>query len=362
MPFTEAAGIFFTTLACLSLRHQPFMSPLSSDKLKQYGLLAAILLLIYVLGRQLFLFIPSMLGAATLYILLRQWYFRLTVVHNWKKWLTATVFIIGSIVVFVLPFFFLAQALLPKFTYFLSNANQFNEGLDAAIRRLNQQFPSLNFDVRQLRGVAVNVANSAPKVLGAAGNIFTNLVLTFFLLYFMLVDGRRMERAIQKFLPLKEENIHHVWQATRIMVVSNAIGIPVLAAAQALVAMLGYYLFGIEEFVLWGIVTGLFSVIPIVGSAIVWIPLCIFLFASGDTGKGVGLLIYCAAVTSNIDNVLRFSLLKKLGDVHPIITVLGIIVGIPLFGFMGFIFGPLLISYLLLLIQIYQVEFSDKAT
>lgn len=338
------------------------MPTVTSNNLKQYGLLAAILILIWVLGRQLFLFIPSMLGAATLYILLRQWFFRLTVVRNWKKWLTATIFIIGSMIVFVLPLFFLAQALLPKFTYFFSNSNQFNEGISTVITRLNHKFPSLNFNISQLQELAMRLVNSAPKVLGAAGNIFTNLILTFFLLYFMLVDGRRMERAIQKFLPLKEENMQHMWQATRIMVVSNAIGIPVLAAAQALIAMLGYYLFGVEEFVLWGILTGVFSVIPIVGSAIIWLPLCIYLFASGQVGEGTGLLLYSAGVVSNIDNVLRFTLLKKLGDVHPIITVLGIIVGIPLFGFMGFIFGPLLISYLLLLIQIYQSEFSDKAT
>lgn len=323
-------------------------------------MLAAILLLIWVLGRQLFAFIPSMLGAATLYILLRQWYFRLTVVHNWKKWLTATLFIIGSIIVFVLPFFFMIQAVLPKFTQFFSNGDQFGSGLEAIIKKLNQQYPSLNFDLGQVRDLTMRVANSAPVVLGAAGNIFTNLVLTFFLLYFMLVDGRRMERSIQKFLPLKEENMDHMWQATRIMVVSNAIGIPVLAASQSLVAMLGYYFFGVEQYILWGVITGLFSIIPIVGSAIIWIPLCIYLFATGDTGKGAGLLIYSAAVISNIDNVLRFTLLKKLGDVHPIITVLGIIVGIPLFGFMGFIFGPLLISYLLLLVQIYQVEFAEN--
>lgn len=338
------------------------MPAITSNNLKQYGLLAAIILLIWVLGRQLFLFIPSMLGAVTLYILMRQWFFRLTVVRNWKKWLTATVFIIGAIVVFVLPFFFLAQAVIPKFTSFFSNSDQFSSGLQTIVGQINQKFPSLNFDLGELRGMVSRVMNSAPKVLGAAGNIFTNLILTFFLLYFMLVDGRRMERTIQRYMPLKEDNIQNVWQATRIMVVSNAIGIPVLAAAQALVAMLGYYLFGVEEFILWGIMTGLFSVIPIVGSALVWIPLSIYLLATGDVGQGVGLMIYSVAVISNIDNVLRFSLLKKLGDVHPIITVLGIIVGIPLFGFMGFIFGPLLISYLLLLIQIYQTEFTDKAT
>jgi predicted PurR-regulated permease PerM len=189
-----------------------------------------------------------------------------------------------------------------------------------------------------------------------------NLVLAFFLLYFMLVDGRKMERKIQRFLPLKEENIDNIWDATRVMVVTNAIGIPVLALGQALVAMAGYLMFGLEEAVMWGIITGFFSMLPIVGSALVWLPLSIYLMASGHVSSGIGLLLYSALITSSIDNVLRFTLLKKLGDVHPVITVFGVIVGIPLFGFIGLIFGPLLISYLLLLVKIYRVEFSPRPT
>ena len=76
---------------------------------------------------------------------------------------------------------------------------------------------------------------------------------------------------------------------------------------------------------------------------------------------GIGLFLFSVLITGSIDNVLRFTLLKKIGDVHPLITVLGVIVGLPLFGFMGLIFGPLMISYLLLLIKIYRVEFSTRS-
>jgi len=81
------------------------------------------------------------------------------------------------------------------------------------------------------------------------------------------------------------------------------------------------------------------------------------LVAKGETGHAIGLLLY-AVVMINVDHLLRFTLLKKIGNVHPVITALGIIVGVPIFGLMGFIFGPLLISYLLLLISVYRIEFS----
>ena len=75
--------------------------------------------------------------------------------------------------------------------------------------------------------------------------------------------------------------------------------------------------------------------------------------------SAIWLAVYSFVVTGGVDNVLRFTILDKIGDVHPIITTIGIIIGVPMFGFMGFIFGPLLVSYLLLLVKIYRVEFTD---
>ncbi len=111
---------------------------------------------------------------------------------------------------------------------------------------------------------------------------------------------------------------------------------------------------------LWGFITGVFAFFPIVGTMIVWVPLVVFMFSAGHNGQGIGLAIYSAVVTGNIDYMARITLLKKIGDVHPVITVLGVIVGLSLFGFWGFIFGPLLISYFLLLYNIYSAEFGSQ--
>ncbi|RYZ20229.1 MAG: AI-2E family transporter, partial [Sphingobacteriales bacterium] len=156
-------------------------------------------------------------------------------------------------------------------------------------------------------------------------------------------------------------NIDNIWAATKVMVRSNAIGIPLLALSQGVVAAVGYIIFQVPEPLMWGVLTGVFSMLPLVGSAIIWLPICVYMFAIGEVGMGIGLLLFSVIITGSIDNVLRFTLLKKLGDVHPLITVLGVIVGLPLFGFMGLIFGPLMISYLLLLIKIYRVEFSTRS-
>lgn len=338
------------------------MNILDTNNLKQYLLLALILILALTLGWQLYPFFPGLLGAVTLYILLRQYYFRLTVIYNWKKWVTALVFILGAMLVFMLPLVALMQVLMPRITGFLGDPAQASNMLTAFLTRLHSFAPQLNITEVQISNFAQRLTGVLPTVLGATANMLTNMVLSFFLLYFMLVDGRKMERTIQKYTPLRNDNIDNIWDATRNMVVSNAIGIPLLAACQAVVAIFGYYIFGVESYILWGVLTGIFSVVPIVGTALVWVPLCLYLLAVGKTGSGLGLIAYSVLITGTVDNLLRFTILRKLGDVHPVITALGIIVGIPLFGFMGFIFGPLLLSYLLLLIKIYRVEFSPADT
>jgi predicted PurR-regulated permease PerM len=99
-----------------------------------------------------------------------------------------------------------------------------------------------------------------------------------------------------------------------------------------------------------------------VGTMIIWLPLVVFLYAQGASWQATGLMIYSLVVTGNVDYLSRVTLMRKIGDVHPLITILGVIVGLGLFGFMGFIFGPLLLSYLILLIRIYTSEFVETTS
>jgi len=147
---------------------------------------------------------------------------------------------------------------------------------------------------------------------------------------------------------------------TKNMVKANAIGIPLISLIQGLAAWLGYTIFGLNDALMWGFLTGVFAFFPIVGTMLIWVPLVIFLYAQGQTSHATGLLIYSLIVTGNIDYLTRVTLMKKIGDIHPLITVFGVIVGLQLFGFMGFIFGPLIFSYSIILVKIYAHEFVDS--
>ncbi|RYE12419.1 MAG: AI-2E family transporter, partial [Sphingobacteriaceae bacterium] len=169
-----------------------------------------------------------------------------------------------------------------------------------------------------------------------------------------------MEMWLRKNLPLKNRNSDKLLTEVRGMVLSNAIGIPVLAFVQGIIAIIGYMIFGVKEPILWGIITGVCSVVPVVGTMIAWVPITLFMFATGHSNAGIGLLFWGLFPIGASDNVIRFLLQKKLADVHPIITVLGVIIGVNLFGFIGLIYGPLLISVFILLVRIYIDEFIEQ--
>jgi predicted PurR-regulated permease PerM len=333
---------------------------ITAIQLKQFVLLLLILGAVILVATQLYPYLPGLLGAITLYILLRQLFFKVTVVYNWRPWLAATLFIIGVIVVFVLPFAITALLLAPKVSGLLQNPALVTDIISATTRRLHGYMPQLIPDEAQIGGMLSKASKKLPSFLGGTLQVVTNLFLCFFLLYFMLISGRKMERRVQEFVSLKDENIDDIWASTRVMVVSNAIGIPVLAVIQAVAATIGYMIFRVDGALIWGLLTGILSMLPVVGTAVIFVPLVAYLYATGNSGQASGVLIYSILVISNIDNVMRFTLLRKLGDVHPIITVLGVMIGVPLFGFMGLIFGPLLVSYMLLLIRIYRVEFPAR--
>jgi predicted PurR-regulated permease PerM len=151
-----------------------------------------------------------------------------------------------------------------------------------------------------------------------------------------------------------------IGREVRVMVVSNTIGIPLIALIQGVVGLIGYLIIGVQEPWLWFVATSIAAMMPVVGAALIYVPLIISLFVSGETGKGIAMAVWGFGLIGLVDNLFRFLLNKRLGDIHPLITIFGVIVGIQLFGFIGLIFGPLLISMFLLLLKIYSSEFIIK--
>ncbi len=329
-------------------------------KLKQLFLLALILLLNFLLFYSLRMFIPGMLCALTLYTISRAKYFELTEGRKWKKGWTAGGFLLFYLVVLGIPVYLVVTLLEPKVKSFLSHPQQYVDMLKNAIETIERRYNYQILENNSLSALFEKLTGIIPTLLNSTSNVVANLVIMLFLLYYMLVEGRKLEAFLVRITPLKNRNIDLLVTETQNTIKANAIGIPLISVIQGITAAIGYYIFGVPEFLIWGTLTGLFAFFPMVGTMIIWVPVVIFLYANGQNWQGTGLLLYSLLVTGNIDTVARMTLLKRFGDVHPVVTVMGVISGLGLFGFIGLIFGPLLMSYILVLVRIYLNEFDTE--
>lgn len=329
-----------------------------NERLRQVLILMLVLAMAILLIMQLRAFIPGMLGGITLYILSRTLYFQLIFKRKWKKGWTALLFIFGYLIIIAIPVYVSISLVSPKISAITENQDQVIQSIQSLSAKIREKTGVTILSAESAKSIAQKVSVYIPMVINSTMALITNLIIMFFLLYYLLVHGREMEKYLSRVTPLKHENVNMLAGETKMMIKANALGIPIICIVQGAFAALGYWIFGVEDWGLWGFVTGVFAFFPLVGTMIIWVPLVAYLFIHGSNWPALGLALYSIIVTGNVDYIARLKLMKYMGDVHPVITVLGVIVGLNLFGFMGLIFGPLLISYFLIMVKIYINEFD----
>jgi predicted PurR-regulated permease PerM len=333
---------------------------IDQNRIRQFFFIIIILLLGILLFFELYSFLPAVLGAITIYILLHKWMFYLTENKNWRKGWTALLLMLFSFIVILLPVGLLVNMLSSKISFVVQHSDELVLALKKVVSGLEEKFDITIASDENINKLGAGITQSLPGILGATFNTLTTIFFMYFILYFMLVNGRYIENSLYEHVPLHDKNVERLGKEIQMMVMSNAIGIPLIAFAQGVVALIGYLIIGVNEPFFWFGVTCIAAMLPVVGAALAYVPLAIIFFANNDTGRGIAMLIFGFGIIGTVDNVLRFTLLKKLGNVHPLTTVFGVIIGLKLFGFIGLIFGPLLISLFMLLLKIYSSEFITK--
>ncbi len=335
-------------------------SIIDANRIRQIFLIALILFIGVILFRELASFLPALLGALTLYILLRSSYFRFTEVRKWKRAPTALLLMFSSLVVILFPIALLLQMLSGKFAYALEHSGELVASLKQVVAEIELRYHLVILSDENINKVGTWMASLLPKMLGATFNSLSTIFFLYFILYFLFMQGRAFEKALTAYMPFRADNVGLLEKEVHSMVVANAVGIPVVAFAQGVVGLIGYWLIGVQEPFFWFGVTCIAGMLPVIGAALAYIPLIIIFLTNGQFGQGIAMFVFGFGVIGTVDNVLRFTMLRKIGDVHPLVTVFGVIAGLSLFGFIGLIFGPLLISLLLLLIRIYRSEYVGK--
>lgn len=336
------------------------MNNVENSRLRQLSFLLIIVALGALIFKTIYPFFNAILGAIMFYILFRSFMFYLTHKKRKRRAISAVLVMVLSFIIILVPFGLVIQLLYDKVIMVVNRPGGWQEPLKNFAVEIRS---ATGFDVLSDANIAKlqeSVAGMLPNVLMGTIDMLTIIGLMYFVLYFMLTNGPEMEAWLYEYVPLKDQNVHKLGKEVYDMVLSNAIGIPLLSLIQGAFATLAYWLFGVPEFILWGVVTSFAAMLPVIGATAVWFPLSIYLYLNNEHWQGIALWAYGALVIVNVDNLFRIILQKKLADVHPLITMFGVIVGLSLFGFMGLIYGPLLVSMFILLLRIYNNEFLEK--
>jgi len=212
-------------------------------------------------------------------------------------------------------------------------------------------------DIRQFSQNALGLLQAAYQ--GITHFVFWIFVM-FFTLFYFLIDGKRALKYLMQLSPLRNE--HDKLLITKFISISRATlkGTLVVGVIQGLLGGITFWIAGIPSPAIWGLVMVLFSIVPMIGTAIIWVPAGIIMLLLGDIWQGILILSIGAGVISVIDNILRPKLVGRDTEMHPLLVFFATIGGISLFGLPGFIIGPIIVSLFMALGEIYSIEFRDQ--
>jgi predicted PurR-regulated permease PerM len=332
---------------------------IAPKKIRQIFVLLLILIVGVLIFKEMVPYLSGVLGAITIYVLLRRSMVFL-VNKKWNSGFAAIFLMFISFVCILLPVSGLLILLGNKIGDAVTNSEQVTLALKNLFGKIESKY---GFDLAQkinVSEVSVWVADNLEGFAGGTFNIFVAIGIMYFILYYMLTNRSELKNSLYEYIPISEKNLKIIGEESQAMVRSNAIGIPLVAIAQGIIALIGFLIFDINDPFFWFIIVTVGSMIPFVGTLIGILPIFILTLSSGNSFSAWGILFYGIFVVGSTDNLIRLFVLKKLDNVHPLITLIGVIVGVPLFGFIGLIFGPLLISLFLVIVRIYRKEFGAQ--
>jgi len=206
--------------------------------------------------------------------------------------------------------------------------------------------------------ISLAMVGFGATVLGNLARFTVDALITFVILFFFFREGKDWALRAGKLTPLSNHQVAHLYQNISDTIIANVYGIVTVGVAQGIMTGIAMRIVGMPSSLLLGLAAGFASIIPVVGSAIVWAPVSIYLLLSGAVWKGVFLLLWSAIVISNIDNVLRPMVVAGRVELHPMVLLFFIFGGVEAFGFLGLFLGPVVASVLTAVFRMLREELS----
>jgi predicted PurR-regulated permease PerM len=316
-------------------------------------------LLILLLGVAVLLallpFMSGLLGAAVLYVVCVKPYRRLE--RTLKPGLAAALMLIGALLVIALPLTWLVGMVIDQSPDSLRGVQ--SSPLFARLAALRIGNYQVGAEIAKASGTLIAwVSGQLFNFVGSAAFAALNLVIAFFGLYYMLHSGAQVWPSIREYIPFSPRTADALRDRFIGVTQATLLGTALTAVVQGALVGLGFWFVGLPNALFWGTVTAFASILPVLGSALVWLPAVLVLLLQNRYGAAVVMLVIGGGLASNIDNVIRPLVYKRVSNIHPMITLVGAFAGVKYFGLLGLLLGPLAIAYFFELLQLYRVEYG----
>ena len=211
-----------------------------------------------------------------------------------------------------------------------------------------------------LQSVSLGALRHSTAVVSGIAHMLTSFLIMIVTMFFLFRDGPALADQVSDWTPLSDNYEAQIVKKFQEVSSATVVGSLVTAIAQGMAGGITFFLVGIPNILFWGTLTALFSLVPLVGTAVVWLPWALFLFATGETVKAIVLVVLSIVFVGGIDNVLRPALIEGKTRMHTMLVFFSIMGGISYFGIVGMVVGPIIVALGLTFLELYRIEFQQE--
>jgi predicted PurR-regulated permease PerM len=319
-------------------------------------------------------FVTAILAAAFMAIVFQRPYNFFLKITRDSRAISSFLTSLFVVLIVIVPLFFMAGLIINEvnifYQTFLADSESYHRYLSIFTGNL-KKMPLLQladvdkiFSQSEFVGYFKNISQTILGVIQGTYHALAGFVLwifaMFFALYYFLIDGKRAIKKILRLSPLKDSHEKIIIEKFISIVRATIKGVLILGIIQGTLGGMVFAIAGIQSPVIWGLLMFIFSLVPMIGTALVWFPAGVFMLLMGNVWQGVLILSVGVGIISTIDNVLRPKLIGNDTQIHPLLVFFATLGGLVVFGATGFIIGPVIVAMCLTLWGIYAKEFNDQ--
>ena len=276
-----------------------------------------------------------------------------------SKNISVSLIMVFLLIIIILPIWFLTPILIDQSLKVFQATQQID-----FVGPLQKIFPALFASDQFSNEIGLIISSFTTKMANLLVNLFAGIILNFptiflqlivvfFSFYFVLRDKKEVMNYIRSISPFSKEVEKKLFESSKGITASVIYGQVIVGVVQGIIVGIGFLIFGVPNALFLALLATLAGIFPVIGTAIIWIPIVIYFMIAGNTFSALGIFVF-GAISSTVDNFLRPMIVSKRTNLHPAIVIIGMIGGLFMFGILGVILGPLILSYLIILLEVYR--------